>query len=85
VLCYEIVFLKVTKNKPANEDEEDNEEYCASEDEELDEEDQIFDQIQGENSPISIKHFVEASHSKHDDFVMISFISYIFYLYFHKP
>jgi hypothetical protein len=44
VLCYEIVFLKVIRNKFASEDEEDNEEYCAFRDEELDDEDdQIFD------------------------------------------
>ena len=66
------------RNKFAAEDEEDNEEYCASEDEELDDEDdQIFHQMQGANSPTS-RHFAEASHSKHDDLVMLSFISYIF-------
>jgi hypothetical protein len=74
------------RNKFVDEDEEDNEEYCASRDEELDEEeDQIFDQMQGVNSPRSTRHFVEASHSKHDGLVMLSFISCIFYLYFYKP
>jgi hypothetical protein len=80
------VFLKVTRNKFVDEDEEDNEEYCASRDKDLDEEeDQIFDQMQGVNSPRSTRHFVEASHSKHDGLVMLSFISCIFYLYFYKP
>jgi hypothetical protein len=66
------------RNKFVDEDEEDNEEYCASRDEELDEEeDQIFDQMQGVNSPRSTRHFVEASHSKHDGLVMLSFISCI--------
>ncbi|XP_008652573.1 uncharacterized protein [Zea mays] len=61
---------KVMRNKFAAEDEEDNEEYCASEDEELDDEDdQIFHQMQGANSPRSTRHFAEASHSKHDDLV----------------
>jgi hypothetical protein len=86
MLCYEIMFLKVTRNTFANEDEEDNEEYCAYGHEELDEEeDQIFYQMKGAISPRSTRHFAEASHSKHDDLVMLSFISYIFYLYFHKP
>jgi hypothetical protein len=73
------MFLKVMRIKFAAEDEEDNEEYCASEDVELDDEDdQIFHQMQGANSPRSTRHFAEASHSKHDDLVMLSFISYIF-------
>jgi hypothetical protein len=52
VLCYEIVLLKM-RNARNDEDEQDDED-CASRYEELDDEDdQIFNQIQGPKSPRS--------------------------------